>query len=85
MNGTTMASAGFPAGVPGEWQHALTGTVAVWLINGLNITSVGFSGSTTPDWKVEGVGMWMETARLVLFGGIIPQFLTQSPVRCLSG
>ena len=33
-----------------------TGTVAVWLMNGLTITSVGFPGSTSTDWQIAGVG-----------------------------
>jgi len=38
------------------WRNTSTGEVAVWNMNGLTITSVGFPGSTSTDWKIEQVG-----------------------------
>ena len=38
------------------WRNTSSGEVAVWRMNGLTITSVGFPGSTSTDWKIEQVG-----------------------------
>jgi hypothetical protein len=35
------------------WRNSQTGTVAVWLMNGLSVLSVGFPGSTSTDWKIQ--------------------------------
>lgn len=33
------------------WQHS-NGTVAVWLMNGTVIDSVGFPGGVSPEWEI---------------------------------
>ncbi|WNM61274.1 FG-GAP-like repeat-containing protein [Candidatus Nitrospira neomarina] len=38
------------------WRNASSGEVAVWRMNGLTITSVGFPGSTSTEWKIKQVG-----------------------------
>jgi hypothetical protein len=38
------------------WRNISSGEVAVWRMNGLTITSVGFPGSTSTDWNIEQVG-----------------------------
>jgi hypothetical protein len=38
------------------WRNTSSGEVAVWRMNGLTITSVGFPGSASTDWKIEQVG-----------------------------
>ena len=38
------------------WRKRSSGEVAVWRMNGLTITSVGFPGSASTDWKIEQVG-----------------------------
>ncbi|MDR4460500.1 MAG: FG-GAP-like repeat-containing protein [Nitrospirales bacterium] len=38
------------------WRNTSSGEVAVWRMNGLTITSVGFPGSTSTDWKIKQVG-----------------------------
>jgi 6-phosphogluconolactonase (cycloisomerase 2 family) len=37
------------------WQHS-SGTVAMWVMNGLTISSVGVPGSVPSDWQVKGIG-----------------------------
>ena len=34
------------------WQHA-SGSVAVWLMNGTVIESVGFPGGVSPEWEIQ--------------------------------
>jgi hypothetical protein len=38
------------------WRNTSSGEVAVWRMNGLTITSVGFPGSNSTDWNIEQVG-----------------------------
>jgi hypothetical protein len=38
------------------WRNTSNGEVAVWLMNGMTITSVGFPGSTSTDWHIEQIG-----------------------------
>ena len=38
------------------WQHTSTGTVAMWLMNGTTISSVGVAGAVSSDWQFKGVG-----------------------------
>ena len=38
------------------WRNTSSGEVAVWRMNGLTISSVGFPGSTSTDWKIKQVG-----------------------------
>ena len=57
------------------WRNTSSGEVAVWLMNGLSITSVGFPGSASSDWKIEQVGdmngdgkmdvLWRSTSGMV--------------------
>jgi hypothetical protein len=58
----TFNSGSLPQGNPSTastnffWRNMNTGEVAVWLMNGMSITSVGFPGSTSLDWKIERTG-----------------------------
>jgi hypothetical protein len=36
------------------WQHS-SGTVAIWLMNGTTVSSVGVPGSTGTDWQIKGL------------------------------
>jgi len=38
------------------WQETSSGTVAIWLMNGAAISSIGVAGSTPSDWQIKGVG-----------------------------
>jgi len=35
------------------WRNNTNGMVAIWLMNGLTITSVGFPGSSSTDWEIQ--------------------------------
>jgi len=35
------------------WQNTISGTVAVWLMNGVNIASVGFPTTLPADWEIQ--------------------------------
>ena len=35
------------------WRNSRNGTVAVWLMDGLRISTVGFPGSTSTDWEIQ--------------------------------
>jgi len=34
------------------WQHPATGTVAIWIMNGVAISSVGVPGAIPSDWQI---------------------------------
>ncbi len=36
------------------WRHSISGAVAVWMMNGLSISSVEFPGSLSTDWVLAG-------------------------------
>jgi len=38
------------------WQHTPSGVVAIWLMNGGAITSVGLPGTVSSDWQIKGIG-----------------------------
>jgi hypothetical protein len=38
------------------WQHTSSGTVAIWIMNGATISSVGVPGVIPSDWQIKGVG-----------------------------
>ena len=38
------------------WRNSNTGEVVVWLMNGLNISTIGLAGSTPTDWGIVGGG-----------------------------
>lgn len=38
------------------WRNTQSGEVAVWLMNGMTITSVGFPGGTSMDWNIAHTG-----------------------------
>jgi hypothetical protein len=38
------------------WQQTTSGTVAIWLMNGAAISSVGLPGVIGADWQIKGVG-----------------------------
>jgi hypothetical protein len=35
------------------WRNGTNGTVAVWLMNGMTIASVGIPGSASTDWEIQ--------------------------------
>jgi len=35
------------------WHNQTNGLVAVWLMNGTVIETVGFPGSVSPEWKIQ--------------------------------
>jgi hypothetical protein len=37
------------------WQHTASGTMAIWLMNGTTISSIGVPGSIPSDWQIKGV------------------------------
>jgi ELWxxDGT repeat protein len=44
------------------WHNSNTGTVVVWLMNGLSIIEEGLSGSTSTVWEIAGAGgLWGRT------------------------
>ena len=38
------------------WRHTTTGTVAIWLMNGTIVSSIGVPGAIPSDWQIKGVG-----------------------------
>ena len=38
------------------WRHTTTGTVAIWLMNGAIVSSIGVPGAIPSDWQIKGVG-----------------------------
>jgi len=38
------------------WMHPTTGTIALWLMDGMNISSVGVSGAVPSGWEIKGTG-----------------------------
>jgi len=38
------------------WRHPASGTVAVWIMNGTAISSIGVPGAIPSDWQIKGVG-----------------------------
>jgi hypothetical protein len=35
------------------WRNGRSGAVAVWLMNGITITSTGFPGRASTDWEIQ--------------------------------
>jgi membrane-bound lytic murein transglycosylase B len=38
------------------WFHSVSGTVAIWLMNGATISSLGVPGVIPSDWQIRGIG-----------------------------